>query len=88
MQTSKAIVFIEERTEVADVTFPTKPIVLSLRDYDRAEDADQNPVQGYPLVCITVSSRSTYSVLILVHDGTFMTALRMPACLLPTSVLF
>ena len=63
VQTSKAIVFIEERTEVADVTFPTKPIVLSLRDYDRAEDADQNPVQGYPLVCITVSLRNTYSVL-------------------------
>ncbi|KAK7098028.1 hypothetical protein V1264_004919 [Littorina saxatilis] len=53
VKTSKAIVFIEERTEVADVTFPTKPVVVSLRDYDRSEDAEQNPVQGYPLVCIT-----------------------------------
>ncbi|KAL8593533.1 hypothetical protein ACOMHN_048747 [Nucella lapillus] len=51
---SKAIVFIEERTEVADVTFPTKPVVLSLRDYDGSEDeAVFNPVQGYPLVCVT-----------------------------------
>ena len=46
--------YIEERTEVADVTFPTQPMVLSLRDYDRAEDASPNPVQGYPLVCVTV----------------------------------
>ena len=86
VQTSKAIVFIEERTEVADVTFPTKPIVLSLRDYDRAEDADQNPVQGYPLVCITVSLRNTCSVLFCsdsgplryIHDCTENTRLPTP----------
>ncbi|XP_076446552.1 LOW QUALITY PROTEIN: extracellular matrix protein 3-like [Babylonia areolata] len=53
VKTTKAIVFIEERTEVADVTFPTQPAVVSLRDYDRAEDSSPNPVQGYPLVCIT-----------------------------------
>ncbi|XP_076467569.1 extracellular matrix protein 3-like [Babylonia areolata] len=53
VKTAKAIVFIEERTEVADVTFPTKPVVLSLRDYDMGEEADLNPVQGYPLVCVT-----------------------------------
>nr|KAG5696530.1 hypothetical protein BaRGS_021066 [Batillaria attramentaria] len=50
---SKAIVYIEEKDEIADVTFPSKPMVVSLRDYDRAEEAEQNPVQGYPLVCIT-----------------------------------
>ncbi|KAL8573258.1 hypothetical protein ACOMHN_006669 [Nucella lapillus] len=50
---SKAIVFIEERTEVADVTFPTQPMVVSLRDYDKADLAAPNPVQGYPVVCIT-----------------------------------
>ena len=56
--------FIEEKTEVADVTFPTKPLVVSLRDYDRAEDSAQNPVQGYPLVCITVSIPTQFLVLI------------------------
>lgn len=53
VKTSKAIVFIEERNEVADVTFPSKPIVVSLREYDFAESADGAPVQGFPLVCIT-----------------------------------
>ena len=53
-QNSKAKVYIEERTKVADVTFPDRPMVLSLRDYDNPEQADDNPVQGYPLICVTV----------------------------------
>lgn len=55
VQTPKAIVFIDERSEVADVTFPSKPVVVSLRDYDDIEGAKPNPVQGYPLICVTVS---------------------------------
>ncbi|CAL1537799.1 unnamed protein product, partial [Lymnaea stagnalis] len=53
IENSKASVFIEERNKVADVTFPDLPLVMSLRDYDRPESADQKPIQGYPLVCVT-----------------------------------
>ncbi|XP_012944319.2 FRAS1-related extracellular matrix protein 2, partial [Aplysia californica] len=50
----KATVFIEERKKVADVTFPAKPMVMSLRDYDQLDvTEDDLPVQGYPLVCVT-----------------------------------
>ncbi|BFZ14656.1 hypothetical protein BsWGS_17695 [Bradybaena similaris] len=53
IENAKAIIYIEERTKVADVTFPDRPMVISLRDYDNAESAEEQPVQGYPLVCVT-----------------------------------
>ncbi|KAK6168396.1 hypothetical protein SNE40_020939 [Patella caerulea] len=53
VKNTKAIVFIEERNKVADVTFPSRPMVVSLRDYDTAENAAERPYQGYPVVCLT-----------------------------------
>ncbi|XP_006629615.2 FRAS1-related extracellular matrix protein 3 [Lepisosteus oculatus] len=55
IQTSKAIVYIEEMDSVADVTFPAVPQVVSLLMYDdtaRAKD-QPNPPTGYPVVCVT-----------------------------------
>ena len=36
------------------MVFPLRPMVVSLRDYDDAENADPLPVNGYPVVCVTV----------------------------------
>ncbi|KAM4590462.1 FRAS1-related extracellular matrix protein 2b [Fundulus diaphanus] len=51
---SKAIIYIEESNSMADVTFPSVPIVISLFNYD---DIGQNrpslPVAGYPVICVT-----------------------------------
>lgn len=47
---------IEEKNRLADVVFPLRPLVVSLRDYDNAAKADLNPVNGYPVICITVRS--------------------------------
>ena len=58
-QVSKVLVYIEERVKVADVTFPSRPIVLSLRDYDDADQASEHPIQGYPVVCVTVGAHFT-----------------------------
>ncbi|KFM78096.1 FRAS1-related extracellular matrix protein 2, partial [Stegodyphus mimosarum] len=49
----KAIIYIQEMDIVADVTFPTRPMIVSLRDYDDAGKASKEPVSGYPVVCIT-----------------------------------
>ncbi|XP_071087584.1 FRAS1-related extracellular matrix protein 2-like [Haliotis cracherodii] len=49
----KVMVFIEERVKVADVTFPSRPAVVSLRDYDSVTDTLRSPIQGYPVVCVT-----------------------------------
>lgn len=43
---------------VADVTFPTRPMVVSLREYDDAAQANEEPISGYPVVCITVRQLS------------------------------
>jgi hypothetical protein len=51
----RTTVYIEEMSLMADVTFPTRPMVLSLRDYDNIENRDVDPVPGYPLICLTVS---------------------------------
>lgn len=52
---TKAIIYIEEPNSMADVTFPSVPIVVSLFHYD---DMDRmrgsQPVAGYPVVCVTV----------------------------------
>ena len=54
-QQNKATVFIEERKMMADVTFPARPTVMSLRDYDQLNQFDDElPIQGYPVVCVTV----------------------------------
>ncbi|XP_014777556.1 extracellular matrix protein 3 [Octopus bimaculoides] len=50
-QNIQAFVYIEERKKLADVTFPTEPIVISLRDY--GNDLSREPIQGYPCICIT-----------------------------------
>ncbi|XP_005796927.1 FRAS1-related extracellular matrix protein 2-like [Xiphophorus maculatus] len=51
---SKAIIYIEESNSMADVTFPSIPVVISLFNYD---DNEQNkpslPVAGYPVICVT-----------------------------------
>uniref|UniRef100_A0A8C5BJV7 FRAS1 related extracellular matrix 2b n=1 Tax=Gadus morhua TaxID=8049 RepID=A0A8C5BJV7_GADMO len=51
---SKAIVYIEEGTSMADVTFPAPPYVVSLLLYDDPElSRDAPPVAGYPVICVT-----------------------------------
>uniref|UniRef100_A0A8C8E4B8 FRAS1 related extracellular matrix 2b n=1 Tax=Oryzias sinensis TaxID=183150 RepID=A0A8C8E4B8_9TELE len=51
---AKVIIYIEEPNSMADVTFPSVPIVVSLFHYD---DMDRmrasQPVAGYPVVCVT-----------------------------------
>ncbi|XP_030632073.1 FRAS1-related extracellular matrix protein 2b isoform X1 [Chanos chanos] len=51
-QMSKAIIYIEETNSMADVTFPSVPMVVSLLQYD---DISRNslPAAGYPVVCVT-----------------------------------
>lgn len=58
---SKAIVYIEEMDSVADVTFPAVPQVVSLLTYDDTTRAKENPhpSTGYPVVCVTVSTKHT-----------------------------
>ena len=49
--------YIEENSRLADVIFPVPPIVVSLRDYDHVGNVAQKlPVQGYPLICVSVSN--------------------------------
>ena len=50
----KMIIYIEEFGRRTGVTFPLKPRVASLRDYDDLKKARINPIQGYPLICVTV----------------------------------
>lgn len=51
----KTIVYIEENLHRTGVTFPLIPTVVSLKDYDDISKADAKPIQGYPLICVTVS---------------------------------
>ncbi|XP_077380250.1 FRAS1-related extracellular matrix protein 3 [Festucalex cinctus] len=55
IQMNKAIVYIEEMDSVADVTFPAVPNVVSLLMYDDTSKTkdNPNPVNGYPVVCVT-----------------------------------
>uniref|UniRef100_A0A674MYU8 FRAS1 related extracellular matrix 2b n=1 Tax=Takifugu rubripes TaxID=31033 RepID=A0A674MYU8_TAKRU len=51
---SKAIIYIEETNSMADVTFPSVPIVVSLLHYDEIDkNTDSLPVAGYPVICVT-----------------------------------
>lgn len=49
------IVYIEEMNKLADVAFPMRPMVMSLKDYDLVGDEElPAPIQGYPVVCVSV----------------------------------
>ncbi|GAB6022620.1 hypothetical protein CHUAL_006715 [Chamberlinius hualienensis] len=55
---TKAIVYIEPDDNIADVTFPSKPIIISLRDYDSTIrkhhiKSSEEIIAGYPVICIT-----------------------------------
>nr|XP_023416197.1 FRAS1-related extracellular matrix protein 2 [Cavia porcellus] len=54
-QVTKAIVYIEETSSMADVTFPSVPQIMSLLLYDDTSRAKEGarPVSGYPVICIT-----------------------------------
>ncbi|KAM6946095.1 FRAS1-related extracellular matrix protein 2b [Aplochiton taeniatus] len=52
-QMSKAIIYIEEPDSMADVTFPSVPLVVSLLQYDDTRTAHRSPLAGYPVVCVT-----------------------------------
>lgn len=49
----KAVIFIEEIGHRVGVTFPLKPVVASLMDYNRIEKPRKMPAQGYPVICVT-----------------------------------
>lgn len=57
-QNNRAIVFIEELSGWADVTFPSPPLVVSLKDYEHVETSEESPTSGYPVICVTVRARS------------------------------
>ncbi|XP_071950665.1 extracellular matrix protein 3-like [Antedon mediterranea] len=51
---SKAIVYIDQTGgNVAGITFPAPPVVVSLLNYDDATNGIVEPVPGYPVVCVT-----------------------------------
>ncbi|XP_028818661.1 FRAS1-related extracellular matrix protein 2b [Denticeps clupeoides] len=53
-QMSKAIIYIEEPNSMADVTFPSVPMVVSLLQYDSVTKSRHSlPAAGYPVVCVT-----------------------------------
>ncbi|XP_060078834.1 extracellular matrix protein 3-like [Ylistrum balloti] len=49
----RTMVYVEENKKIMDVVFPSRPIVVSLRDYDDPLGNRDNPVHGYPVICIT-----------------------------------
>lgn len=55
IESNKVIVYIQENLYRTGVTFPLIPTVVSLRDYDDISKAKAEPIQGYPLICVTVS---------------------------------
>lgn len=55
MQMTKAIIYIEEGNSMADVTFPSVPVVKSLLQYDDTISVPESrPEAGYPVICVTV----------------------------------
>ncbi|KAM6907319.1 FRAS1-related extracellular matrix protein 2a [Xenentodon cancila] len=57
-QVTKVIVYIEESSSMADVTFPSLPHVVSLLHYDDVARTPDNlhPPAGYPVICVTACS--------------------------------
>ncbi|XP_060744060.1 FRAS1-related extracellular matrix protein 2b [Tachysurus vachellii] len=54
IQMTKAIIYIEEGNSMADVTFPSVPVVMSLLHYDNPIGAPvSRPPAGYPVLCVT-----------------------------------
>ncbi|XP_071125097.1 extracellular matrix protein 3-like [Mytilus edulis] len=53
IKNSRAMIYIEENSKMADVVFPTKPIVVSLKDYDDVSSADDRIINGYPVICVS-----------------------------------
>nr|CAB3247089.1 FRAS1-related extracellular matrix protein 2 [Phallusia mammillata] len=49
----RAIIYINQQRILADVTFPSKPNVISLRHYDDMANAPANPPSGYPVICVS-----------------------------------
>lgn len=61
---NKAIIYIEETNSMADVTFPSVPIVVSLLQYDdTSRSRDALPSSGYPVVCVTVSTSDPWPIM-------------------------
>ena len=61
IENDKVIVYIEENLDRTGVTFPLIPTVVSLRDYDDVSESPTEPLQGYPLICVTVSAEQTHA---------------------------
>ncbi|KAI5624981.1 fras1 related extracellular matrix protein 2b isoform X1, partial [Silurus asotus] len=54
IQMIKAIIYIEEGNSMADVTFPSLPVVISLLHYDDfGSSSESRPPAGYPVICVT-----------------------------------
>ncbi|XP_053543455.1 FRAS1-related extracellular matrix protein 2b [Ictalurus punctatus] len=54
IQMTKVIIYIEEGNTMADVTFPSVPVVISLLHYDGTVSAPESrPPAGYPVICVT-----------------------------------
>ncbi|UYV62049.1 frem3 [Cordylochernes scorpioides] len=62
LEVPKVVIFIEDADSPAHVTFPTVPLVVSLKDYDHPEEAATSPTPGYPLICITITAIDTHGV--------------------------
>ena len=56
LENDKVIVYIQDNFHGPGATFPLIPTVVSLRDYDDISKSPAKPIQGYPLICVTVSS--------------------------------
>ena len=52
---ARTVIYIEEPGYQKVVTFPLKPVVISLHDYDEVTNAKIHPINGYPLICVTVT---------------------------------
>lgn len=51
---NRCSVYVTDENSVTGLVFPVDPVVVSLKNYDNADTIVQ-PINGYPLVCITVS---------------------------------
>lgn len=58
---SRTSIYITDENSVTGLVFPVDPIVVSLRDYDSAKSANE-PTNGYPLICVTVSYITYYAM--------------------------